>query len=105
MMETAAIGVPADPAPYRVLKRAPGARIIEVIYQRALPHANVTVRIAAADAAALAIRKMMVRRAPLTGLVGPSRRALALARYPRDAAIATAHAALDATRPTAVKPR
>ena len=65
----------------------------------------VDVRIADADAAALAIRKMWVRGAPLIGAVGAYGLALALDAMPRDAALAKAHAALDATRPTAVNLR
>src|SRR5437764_2134295 len=97
--------VVTDAAPYRALRRTPGVHAIEVIDQRALPHAYVTARIADADAAALAIRKMMVRGAPLIGVVGAYGLALALDRDPSDAALAKAHAALDATRPTAVNLR
>src|SRR5207302_1045825 len=70
MIDSATTGVLADPASYRALRRTPRAHVIEVIDQRALPHAYVTVRIADADAAALAIRKMMVRGAPLIGVGG-----------------------------------
>ena len=97
--------VVADPASYRALKRIPGAHSIEVIDQRALPHACVTVRIADADAAALAIRKMMVRGAPLIGVVGAYGLALALDRDASDTALAKAHAALDSARPTAMNLR
>ena len=76
-----------------------------MIDQRALPHALVRVKIADADAAALAIRKMWVRGAPLIGAVGAYGLALALDRDASDAALAKAHAALDATRPTAVNLR
>ena len=69
-----------DPAPYRALVHPPGARYIEAIDQRALPHAVVTARIADADTAALAIRKMWVRGAPLIGAVGAYGLALALER-------------------------
>ena len=95
----------ADPAPYRAIRRPPRAHFIEVIDQRALPHASVTARIADADAAALAIRKMIVRGAPLIGVVGAYGLALALDRDSSDASLAKAHAALDATRPTAVNLR
>jgi methylthioribose-1-phosphate isomerase len=63
------------------------------------------VKIASADAAALAIRKMWVRGAPLIGAVGAYGLALALDHDASDAALAKAHAALDATRPTAVNLR
>ena len=94
-----------DPAPYRALRRTPGSHVVEVIDQRALPHAYVTARIADPDAAALAIRKMLVRGAPLIGIVGAYGLALALDRDASDAALAKAHAALDASRPTAVNLR
>jgi len=94
-----------DPAPYRALVRPSGARYVEAIDQRALPHSVVTARIGDADAAALAIRKMWVRGAPLIGVVGAYGLALALDRDATDAALAKAHAALDATRPTAVNLR
>src|SRR5262245_46372235 len=96
---------PADPAPYRALVHPPGTRWIEVIDQRALPHVSTNVRIATADAAALAIRKMWIRGAPLIGAVGAYGLALALDNDAGDAALAKAHAALDATRPTAMNLR
>jgi methylthioribose-1-phosphate isomerase len=95
----------ADPAPYRALVHPPGTRRIEVIDQRALPHVNTTVRIATADAAALAIRRMWVRGAPLIGAVGAYGLALALDADASDAGLEKAHRALDATRPTAVNLR
>jgi methylthioribose-1-phosphate isomerase len=97
--------VPDDPAPYRTLVRPQGERAIDVIDQRALPHARVEVRIADADTAARAIREMWVRGAPLIGAVGAYGLALALDRDPSDAALSDAHARLDATRPTAVNLR
>ncbi len=95
----------ADPAPYRALVHPPNARHIEVIDQRALPHAIARVRIADAGVAADAIRTMWVRGAPLIGAVGAYGLALALDRDASDAALASAHAMLDATRPTAVNLR
>jgi methylthioribose-1-phosphate isomerase len=95
----------ADPASYQALRRARHARFIEAIDQRALPHAHVTVKIADADAAAIAIRKMWVRGAPLIGAVGAYGLAMALDRDASDAALAKAHRALDATRPTAINLR
>jgi len=95
----------ADPAPYRALIHPPGSRRIEVIDQRALPHVNTTVRITTADAAALAIRRMWVRGAPLIGAVGAYGLALALDADASDLALDKAHGALDATRPTAVNLR
>jgi methylthioribose-1-phosphate isomerase len=95
----------ADPAPYRALVRPPNARHLDVIDQRALPHALVRVKIGDAEAAALAIRRMWIRGAPLIGAVGAYGMALALDRDASDAALAKAHAALDATRPTAINLR
>ena len=106
MALTASLRTPgSDPAPYRALVHPPGAHYIEAIDQRALPHAVVTARIGDADTAALAIRKMWVRGAPLIGAVGAYGLALALDRDATDAALAKAHAALDSTRPTAVNLR
>jgi methylthioribose-1-phosphate isomerase len=95
----------ADPAPYRALLRPPNARHVDVIDQRALPHALVRVKINDAEAAALAIRRMWIRGAPLIGAVGAYGLALALDRDASDAALTKAHAALDATRPTAINLR
>jgi methylthioribose-1-phosphate isomerase len=103
--ELAAATSLADPAPYRALRRPPGAHHIEAIDQRALPHAVVSVRIGDADIAALAIRGMWIRGAPLIGAVGAYGLAMALDRDASDPSLARAHAALDATRPTAVNLR
>jgi methylthioribose-1-phosphate isomerase len=94
-----------DLAPYRALRHPPGARFVEVLDQRALPHAETMVRLADADKAALAIGSMWVRGAPLIGAVGAYGLAMALDRDPSDTALASAHAALDAARPTAVNLR
>jgi len=95
----------ADPAPYRALKRPRHAHHVEAIDQRALPHAVVTAKIADANAAALAIRSMWIRGAPLIGAVGAYGLAMALQRDPSDRALAKAYTTLDATRPTAVNLR
>ena len=79
-MPREALPSPADPGPYRALVRPPKARHIEVIDQRALPHALVKVTIGDAEAAALAIRRMWIRGAPLIGAVGAYGLALALDR-------------------------
>jgi methylthioribose-1-phosphate isomerase len=104
-MTTTSTAAIAERAPYHALVRPRRGRFIDVLDQRALPHAVVNVKIADADAAAIAIRKMMVRGAPLIGAVGAYGLALALDRDASDAALAKAHAALDATRPTAVNLR
>ena len=104
-MQRDGLAAHADPAPYRALVHPPKARYVDVIDQRALPHALVRVKIADAQAAALAIRKMWIRGAPLIGAVGAYGLALALDRDASDEALAKAHAALDATRPTAINLR
>ncbi|HEY7788126.1 MAG TPA: S-methyl-5-thioribose-1-phosphate isomerase, partial [Casimicrobiaceae bacterium] len=95
----------ADAARYRALDRPVGERCIDVLDQRALPHAVETFRIADADAAAEAIRDMIVRGAPLIGAVGAYGLALALDGDPSDHGLARAHAMLDSTRPTAINLR
>ena len=95
----------ADPAPYQALARPAGKRHIDVLDQRVLPHAVERVTVADADAATRAIREMWVRGAPLIGAVGAYGLAMALDRDASDAALARAHAMLDAARPTAVNLR
>ena len=90
---------------YRALIHPAGARFVEVLDQRALPHAVVTLRIEDAGAATAAIREMVVRGAPLIGAVGAFGLALALDADPSDAGLAQAHSMLDAARPTAVNLR
>ena len=76
-----------------------------MIDQRALPHTLVRIKIASADSAALAIRKMWIRGAPLIGAVGAYGLALALDRDASDEALDSAATALEVTRPTAVNLR
>jgi methylthioribose-1-phosphate isomerase len=99
------VPVEADGARYRSIRRPAGARYIEVLDQRALPHAIETRRIASVDAAAAAIRDMVVRGAPLIGAVGAYGFALGVDAQADDDALARIHALLDATRPTAVNLR
>ena len=94
-----------DRRPYTALLHAPGTDHIDVLDQRLLPHRVQTQRIGSANEAATAIRDLVVRGAPLIGAVGAYGLALALDADARDAALASAHAMLDATRPTAVNLR
>ena len=94
-----------DPAAYRALVHPPGTRRIDIIDQRALPHVCTTIAIHDADTAALAIRRMWIRGAPLIGAVAAYGLALALDADASDAGLDAAHRALDATRPTAVNLR
>jgi methylthioribose-1-phosphate isomerase len=95
----------ADPAGYRALTLGAGHDAIEVIDQRALPHARVPVVLRDVDTIAQAIRDMWIRGAPLIGAVAACGYALGLAREATDAELARLHALLDATRPTAVNLR
>ena len=90
---------------YRALTHSPGTRWIEVLDQRALPHATVALRISDARAAADAIRNMTVRGAPLIGAIAAFGLALALDADASDNGLADAHAMLERTRPTAVNLR
>ena len=90
---------------YRALARRDGARWIEVLDQRLLPHAERTLRVASAEDAAAAIRDMAVRGAPLIGAVGAYGMALGLDADAGDRSLAKLFAMLDATRPTAVNLR
>jgi methylthioribose-1-phosphate isomerase len=92
-------------APYEALRRPPGARHIEVIDQRALPATLRVVALRDLGQAVTAIRDMWVRGAPLIGAVGAYGLAMALDVDASGAALAAAHATLDATRPTAVNLR
>jgi len=94
-----------DTARYRAVTHPAGAHFIDVLDQRALPHAVETRRITDVEGAAMAIGDMIVRGAPLIGAVGAYGLALALDADPSDEALARAHALLDATRPTAVNLR
>jgi methylthioribose-1-phosphate isomerase len=78
---------------------------VEVIDQTKLPHGFGTVRITSMPAAARAISTMVVRGAPLIGATGAYGLALSLRNDPSDEGLDRAHAALLATRPTAVNLR
>jgi methylthioribose-1-phosphate isomerase len=70
-----------------------------------LPRARVTVLLTTAEDAARAIRTMQVRGAPLIGATAAFGLALALRADASDRALATAHALLLSSRPTAVNLR
>jgi methylthioribose-1-phosphate isomerase len=81
--------------------RADGAGFA-VLDQTRLPWEVVWLDIGTAEAAAVAIRTMQVRGAPLIGAVAAFGFALAIAADPSDTGLAAAEATLAATRPTAV---
>ncbi|MGA7119053.1 MAG: S-methyl-5-thioribose-1-phosphate isomerase [Polyangiaceae bacterium] len=83
----------------------PNRAWIEVIDQRALPHALVLTKLATLPEVAVAIRAMWVRGAPLIGAVAAYGFCFALAADPSDAGIEHACRELLSTRPTAVNLR
>ncbi|HEU0081254.1 MAG TPA: S-methyl-5-thioribose-1-phosphate isomerase, partial [Bradyrhizobium sp.] len=75
---------------------------IGAIDQRKLPHEFVVARLTSCDAAADAIRSMLVRGAPLIGATAAYGVALAMRAESSDTALDAACKALLATRPTAI---
>ena len=75
---------------------------VGAIDQRRLPHEFVIARLETADAAADAIRSMLVRGAPLIGATAAYGMALAVRDDRSDAGIDRAGELLIATRPTAI---
>src|SRR5262245_52487842 len=94
-----------DGKPYRTIWLADDGRTVEVIDQTRLPHVFAVRRLTTMADVADAIRTMVVRGAPLIGAAGAYGIAVAMADDPSDAMLATAHAALLETRPTAVNLR
>ncbi|HEY3776636.1 MAG TPA: S-methyl-5-thioribose-1-phosphate isomerase [Rhizomicrobium sp.] len=78
---------------------------VEVIDQTKLPFEFSTVRLRSADDAALAIRKMVVRGAPLIGATAAYGVGLAMRADPSDDNLDRVYALLFAARPTAVNLR
>src|SRR3954452_16443762 len=78
---------------------------VGAIDQRRLPHEFVVERLTTSDAAADAIRSMLVRGAPLIGATAAYGIALAMRADSSDAALDRARATLLATRPTAINLR
>ncbi|PPD46123.1 MAG: S-methyl-5-thioribose-1-phosphate isomerase [Methylocystis sp.] len=90
---------------YRTIWLGDDGRTAHVVDQTLLPHRFETRALADCDAAALAIRDMTVRGAPLIGVTGAYGLALAAAEDASDVALTAAYAKLLATRPTAVNLR
>ena len=88
--------------PYRTIWLAADGLAVEVIDQRKLPHAFVTVRLDSLDDAVRAIMEMWVRGAPLIGATAAYGMALGMRIDPFDAGLARAYEMLLATRPTAL---
>ncbi|MFE1602224.1 S-methyl-5-thioribose-1-phosphate isomerase [Methylobacterium sp. ID0610] len=94
-----------DGRPYRTIFPEPGGDAVCVIDQTRLPFAFEIRRLASAEAAAEAIRTMVVRGAPLIGVTAAYGLALGLRQDPSDAGLERLAAMLAATRPTAVNLR
>src|ERR1700719_4511465 len=80
----------------------PDGVTVSAIDQRLLPHHFVVAQLATLEAAADAIRSMLVRGAPLIGATAAYGMALAMRSDASDAAIDRAYTTLIATRPTAL---
>lgn len=91
-----------DGVAYRTIWPAEDGRAVRIIDQRQLPHEFVVEDLATLEAAAVAIRDMWVRGAPLIGATAAYGMALAMRADPSDAGLAAAAGRLRATRPTAV---
>ena len=91
-----------DGRDFRSIWVEPDGWTIGAIDQRRLPHEFVIARITSCEAAAEAIRAMLVRGAPLIGATAAYGVALAMRSDPSDAALERACERLIATRPTAI---
>ncbi len=89
----------------RTLVEGADGASVEVIDQRRLPHELVTATLRTCEEAAVAIREMWVRGAPLIGVTGAYGLALALKADGSDGALERAFHQLAGTRPTAVNLR
>ncbi|MBL8700461.1 MAG: S-methyl-5-thioribose-1-phosphate isomerase [Alphaproteobacteria bacterium] len=94
-----------DGKAYRSVWRAPESPAVQIVDQTRLPHRFEVLTLTTSAAVAHAIRTMQVRGAPLIGACGAYGLALALGEDPGDAALESAYATLNATRPTAVNLR
>jgi methylthioribose-1-phosphate isomerase len=94
--------VKVDGRHFRSIWLEPDGWSVGAIDQRRLPHEFVIARIETAEAAADAIRTMLVRGAPLIGATAAYGMALAVRDDRSDAGIDRAYQLLIATRPTAI---
>ena len=91
--------------PYRTIWLAEDGWAAEIIDQTKLPHEFVTMRLETMQDAAIAIKDMRVRGAPLIGATAAYGAALAMREDASDANLASMYDHLFATRPTAVNLR
>src|SRR5229473_3236661 len=87
---------------FRSIWLEPDGWSVGAIDQRRLPHDFVVARLTDCDAAADAIRSMLVRGAPLIGATAAYGMALAMRADSSDAALTRAYDRLIVTRPTAI---
>ncbi len=90
---------------YRTIWLADDGRTVEVIDQTKLPHGFEILSLGSLEDAADAIRRMVVRGAPLIGVTAAYGMALEMQRQTSDQAIEAAYESLFQTRPTAVNLR
>lgn len=91
--------------PTRTIWPAADGWAVEIIDQTRLPHAFAVTRLESMRDAAVAIKDMLVRGAPLIGATAAYGMALAMREDASDGTLQAAHDALYATRPTAVNLR
>ena len=91
--------------PTRSIRRTDDGKGVCILDQRQLPWEVRWVELRDADQAAVAIREMWTRGAPMIGATAAYGLAMALAADPGDAGLDAAHAKLLATRPTAINLR
>ncbi|MES2442320.1 MAG: S-methyl-5-thioribose-1-phosphate isomerase [Pseudomonadota bacterium] len=89
----------------RSIRRTEDGRGVCILDQRKLPWEVKWVELRSADEAAVAIRDMWTRGAPMIGATAAYGLAMALAADPSDEGLAKAHALLLETRPTAINLR
>jgi methylthioribose-1-phosphate isomerase len=97
--------VKVDGRAYRTIWVNDDGVSVDIIDQRWLPHEFKVATLRSVDEAAIAIRDMWVRGAPLIGATAAYGLALAMRADPSDAALNAAHEKLAATRPTAINLR
>ncbi len=94
-----------DGVAYRSIWRDGNEAAVTVVDQTLLPHRFETLRLENVAETIDAIKRMVVRGAPLIGVTGAYGYAMALSADPSDANVAAAYDALYAARPTAVNLR
>jgi methylthioribose-1-phosphate isomerase len=94
-----------DGVAYRSIWRDPSETTVTVIDQTLLPHRFATLPLSTVADAIDAIKRMVVRGAPLIGVTGAYGYAMAMRDDPSDANVDAAFDAINAARPTAVNLR